>query len=116
LYTPEICQQVQRQIATSLSWTGPIYTVSAVASLGTERLCQDIMAWLDERKLAELENPEQAAAERSRRNSMDQEVRARIQELRERHLMARQLAKKINEINDDEDSLDGDNVQVITAP
>ena len=107
--------EVQTQIVSQLQWKGPVYPVSAIAASGTERLCQDIMVWLEERTLAEQEDPEKAAAEQAHREQMDQEARERIQELRQNRWLARQLEKDSKK-NDDDEGDEGDDTEVVYVP
>jgi len=96
-------QEALRQaVLAELNWRGPVYSISALAGEGTDRLCQDIMAWMDERVMLEKEDPELAELERETREQMDMEARERIQELQEQRRLARKKNKE-NGLGDDDD-------------
>lgn len=38
-----------KEIVDRLEWTGPVYVISAIAKIGTERLCHDIMRYMEDR-------------------------------------------------------------------
>jgi GTP-binding protein len=38
-----------KEIVDRLEWTGPVYVISAIAKQNTERLCHDIMRYLEDR-------------------------------------------------------------------
>lgn len=38
-----------KEIVDRLEWTGPVYVISAISKLGTERLCHDIMRYMEDR-------------------------------------------------------------------
>jgi GTP-binding protein len=69
---------VRHAIVTTLDWQGPVYEVAALASQGTERLCQDMMNHLEALRDAESADPERAAAERLAQADMQAEARERI--------------------------------------
>ncbi len=92
-----------RQVVEQLQWMGPVYSISAVSGTGTDRLCQDVMVWLDEQNLNEQEDPELAEREQKVRALMDQEARERIQDLQEQRRLARQKAKQDVDEDDDND-------------
>ncbi|OZG71464.1 GTPase ObgE [Hahella sp. CCB-MM4] len=106
-------EAVREHILSSLEWDGPVYSISALAGEGTDRLCQDIMRWMDERAEMEREDPDLAEEERHIREKMDDEARERIQFLQEQRRLARKKAKE--EGGDDDDDDDGD-VEVVYAP
>ncbi|WP_431686876.1 Obg family GTPase CgtA [Hahella sp. NBU794] len=93
-----------------LDWSGPSYEISALAGEGLQRLCQDIMTWIERRAEEERDDPEVAEADRLNREQMDQEVRERIQFLNEQRRQARKKAKESDDDDDDED------VEVFYAP
>ncbi|AZZ94371.1 Obg family GTPase CgtA [Hahella sp. KA22] len=93
-----------------LNWSGPSYEISALAGEGLQRLCQDIMTWIERRAEEERDDPDVAEADRLNREQMDQEVRERIQFLSEQRRLARKKAKESDDDDDDED------VEVFYAP
>ncbi len=107
-------EELRQAILSQQDWHGPVYSISALAGEGTDRLCQDIMAWMDERSALEKENPELADLERETREQMDQEARERIQELQEQRRLARKKAK--DEGGDDGDDDDDGDVEIVYAP
>lgn len=68
----------------ALDWQGPVYVISALASQGTHRLCQDMMRYLERCKAIEADDPEALEAERSAQKAMQEEARQRVTALRER--------------------------------
>ncbi|ABC32591.1 predicted GTPase [Hahella chejuensis KCTC 2396] len=101
-----ICADILKR----LNWSGPSYEISALAGEGLQRLCQDIMTWIERRAEEERDDPEVAEADRLNREQMDQEVRERIQFLNEQRRLARKKAKESDDDDDDED------VEVFYAP
>ncbi|MDG9670380.1 Obg family GTPase CgtA [Hahella sp. CR1] len=101
-----ICADILKR----LDWSGPSYEISALAGEGLQRLCQDIMTWIERRAEEERDDPEVAEADRLNREQMDQEVRERIQFLNEQRRQARKKAKESDDDDDDED------VEVFYAP
>ncbi|MBU6955330.1 Obg family GTPase CgtA [Hahella sp. HN01] len=101
-----ICADILKR----LNWSGPSYEISALAGEGLQRLCQDIMTWIERRAEEERDDPEVAEADRLNREQMDQEVRERIQFLNEQRRQARKKAKESDGDDDDED------VEVFYAP
>lgn len=101
-------EALARGIVDRLGWTGPVYALSALAGEGTERLCQDIMVYLEERRQAEREDPEVAEALEVERMQLDQEVRERVDYLKE---VARD--KRENGLEDEDDD---DDVEVHYVP
>jgi GTP-binding protein len=75
-------QEVRANIIEALDWEGPVYEIAAISAEGTQRLCEDIMVYLDECREAELENPELAEQEHQQQLAMQQEAREQIENLR----------------------------------
>ena len=101
----KLCQAVVEK----LQWEGPVYQVSASGAKGTEPLCQDIMAYLEERWVLEKEYPEEAEHERELQIRMQNEARDRIESLK---------GKRKADIDDDDDFDDDDDhdVEIIYSP
>ena len=53
-----------KDIVRRLRWKGPVYRISGLARIGTERLCQDIMKLIEEMT----EQERQAALDEEARN------------------------------------------------
>ncbi|MCG8612467.1 MAG: Obg family GTPase CgtA [Pseudomonadales bacterium] len=103
------------QLVQALGWKGPLYQVSALSGEGTQRLCQDIMRWLEEKAQAEAEDDELAAIEQNRRRQLDEDARHRIEEEKEAR-RARRLAEKGDEWDEDDEDEDDGEVEVFYAP
>lgn len=91
------------EIVERLGWDGAVHCLSAIAGEGTERLCQDIMSYLEERQSAELEDPEAAAAAEAERLQLDAEVRERIDLLKAQRRAARDAQRNDDDFDDDDD-------------
>jgi GTP-binding protein len=70
------------EVIQALSWSGPVYTISAIGSVGTDVLCGDLMRYLEECREREAADPALAEAERELQNRMQAEARERIAALR----------------------------------
>ena len=95
-----------RQVIERLNWQGPVYVISALEREGTERLCGDIMNYIDERtqRLAEEPAFAEAAAELDQR--IEDEARARLQELDDARALRRAGVRSADEEYDEEDDFD----------
>ncbi len=100
------------RIVSEMGWEGPVYRTAAISGLGTERLCQDIMRFIEEKNLQEAEDETFAQAEAEHRARMEEEGRIRIHEQAEQRRLKRRAMK---EAQLDEDDDDGE-VEVIYAP
>ena len=102
-----------KAVVERLNWKGPVYVISALEREGTERLCGDIMNYIDERtqRLAEEPAFAEAAAELDQR--IEDEARARLQELDDARALRRAGVRSADEeyeeddFDDDEDDEDG---------
>jgi GTP-binding protein len=74
------------EVVKKLGWTGPVYCISGISSIGTDALCQDIMNHLDKCWNAEQEDPDIAARELENQTKMQVEARERIKMLKESSL------------------------------
>jgi GTP-binding protein len=70
--------QSRDRIVEAIGWSGPVYSVSAVAGRGTERLCGDLMTFLEAQQVLFRDDPEAADKERFAQEQMQQEARDRI--------------------------------------
>ena len=100
------------RIVSEMGWEGPVYRTAAISGQGTERLCQDIMRFIEEKNLQEAEDETFAQAEAEHRARMEEEGRIRIHEQAEQRRLKRRAMK---EAQLDEDDDDGE-VEVIYAP
>ena len=89
------------QIVSALSWEGPVYEISAVAQHGTERLCGDLMTYLEAQAEQFRGDPEAAEAELAAQTRMQQEARERIEALQAVRAEARAAAKAGRDDEDD---------------
>lgn len=99
------------EIVARLEWKGPVYVISALAREGTERLCHDIMRYLEERAMKVAENPQFAAELAELDQRIEDEARARLQELDDQRALRRAGVKSVDDVDeddfDDEDDDDG---------
>ena len=56
--------QSRDRIVEAIGWSGPVYSVSAVAGRGTELLCGDLMTFLEGQQVLFRDDPEAANKER----------------------------------------------------
>ena len=89
------------EIVSALSWEGPVYEISAVAQHGTERLCGDLMTYLEAQAEQFRGDPEAAEAELAAQTRMQQEARERIEALQAVRAEARAAAKAGRDDEDD---------------
>jgi len=111
LMLDEEVDEIEKTIVEGLNWQGPVYRVSAMANIGTERLCSELLAMLEQRWDDERNDPELAQAERDTQANMQAEARARIEELQAR----RRAERKSVESDDDEDDDDDSDMEVVYA-
>lgn len=90
-----------QSVIDALGWEGKTYRVSAISGDGTEPLCLDLMATLDNQRLLLAESEEAQEKEMHIRAQIDEEGRERIRLLRERR-------RKTNQADDDDDFDDDD--------
>ena len=102
-------------LVASLSWTGPLYKISAINSQGLEGLCRDIMIWMDAKNDAEAQDQELAEQELLVKQKMQQEARENLQAFKEAQRQARRNGQVIDEDEDDFDD-DDDQAEVFYAP
>ena len=99
----------KKKIIDALQWDGPLYVISAVGQVGTQALCEDLLASLEARWALEKQEPEVAEKERLIQLQMQAEAREKIESLRQHH------QSRKNKGNDGEDS-DGCDVEVEYIP
>jgi GTPase len=93
LVDPATLAQCRDQVVAALSWEGPVYEISAVAQMGTERLCADLMTHLEGQLELFRNDPDAANAELAAQERMQQEARERIAALQLSRAEARAAAK-----------------------
>jgi len=92
----------------TLAWDGPVYEISAINGQGTSALCGDLMRYLEERRAAELADPDLAEAERQLQLAMQEEARQRVDEYRARM----RVRSKGEDVSGDDDDFDDDDYDV----
>mgnify|MGYP001459519123 CR=1 FL=1 len=95
--------QSRDRIVDAIGWSGPVYSVSAVAGRGTERLCGDLMTFLEAQQVLFRDDPEAADKERFAQEQMQQEARDRIAALQVARTEARQTRADNAAAEDDGD-------------
>jgi GTP-binding protein len=95
--------QSRDRIVEAIGWSGPVYSVSAVAGRGTERLCGDLMTFLEGQQVLFRDDPEAANKERFEQEQMQQEARDRIAALQVARTEARQTRAGNTAAEDDGD-------------
>ncbi len=107
LVDAETFESRRRAVIEALDWDGPVYGIAAISGAGTRTLCADLMSRLEERRAAELADPDLVEAERAMQVRMQEEARQRIAELR---------ARRRAGTDEDEDFDDDYDVEVEYAP
>lgn len=82
------------RIVSAMGWEGPVYRIAAISGQGTERLCQDIMRFIEEKNLQEAEDATFAQAETERRARMEEEGRIQIHRQVEQRRRKRRAMKE----------------------
>ena len=90
------------EIVERLEWTGPVYVISALAHQGTEKLCYDIMDYLEARSERIQENPEFAAKLAELDQRIENEARAQLQALDDKRALRRSGVKAVGDADDDD--------------
>jgi GTP-binding protein len=105
----EVCQQLEQSLQLDI----PVYRVSAINSKGLDKLCLDIMLWIEARAEAEEADPELAEQENQIKLTMQEEARQKL-EAYKLERKAKRAAEQEND--DDDDDFDEDDVEVEYAP
>ncbi len=100
----ERCQS----IIDALQWQGPVFRISASERIGTDRLVQAIMVYIEEMNERIANDPEFAEQEFAARARLEEEAREKVRELAARH---REEAED-DDFDDDDDDHD---VEIIYA-
>jgi GTP-binding protein len=96
-----------------LGWKGPVFVISALEREGTEKLCQAIMQYLDERSLRIAEDPAYAEALQELDQRIEDEARSRLQALDDQRALRRSGVKAVDDADDDfDDEDDGDGPEI----
>lgn len=97
-----------RAVVERLECTGPVFVISALEREGTEALAQAIMRYLDERTVRIAEEPAFAEALAELDQQIEDEARARLQELDDQRALRRAGVKSSDTEDDDFDDDDDD--------
>ncbi len=103
LIDPETFAERRRAVLETLNWQGPVYEISAIRGEGTSSLCGDMMTYLDGVRVSEAADPELLEAERQLQSRMQEEARARIEQLREMRRRESQENAAARKADDDDD-------------
>ena len=87
----------------AISWTGPVYEISAISKDGTSALSGDLMTCIEERKAIEAEDAEALAIEQDTQTRMQQEARDRIESLRSTRAAMRKAQRDAQQDEDDDE-------------
>ncbi|HEX5841989.1 MAG TPA: Obg family GTPase CgtA [Pseudomonas sp.] len=90
------------EIVARIEWTGPVYVISALARQGTEKLCYDIMDFLEARAERIQENPEYAAELAELDTRIEDEARAQLQALDDKRALRRSGVKAVGDVDEDD--------------
>ncbi|WP_339523092.1 Obg family GTPase CgtA [Pseudomonas sp. EA_35y_Pfl2_R111] len=90
------------EIVARIEWAGPVYVISALARQGTEKLCYDIMDFLEARAERIQENPEYAAELAELDTRIEDEARAQLQALDDKRALRRSGVKAVGDIDEDD--------------
>ncbi len=98
-----LLSECRDRIVAALNWSGPVYTISAVAGRGTERLCGDLMTYLEAQQALFREDPEALETERLAQEQMQQDARERIATLQAARAEARRAQSAASDVENDDD-------------
>jgi GTP-binding protein len=104
-------QDACQKVVTALSWEGPVFYISGLASLGTKSLCATIMDYIDDKRQQEEADPELLVLADHQRQIIQAEARDRIEDLAIMRRQSRQKSK-IDDDDDDDDDEDEDDHDV----
>jgi GTP-binding protein len=103
-----------REIVERLEWEGPVYVISAISKLGTEKLSQDIMRYLEDRTDRLANDPVYREQLAELDQNIEDEARAQLQALDDQRALRRTGVKSVHDIGnendgfwDEEDAEDG---------
>ncbi len=90
------------EIVARIEWEGLVYVISALARQGTEKLCYDIMDFLEARAERIQENPEYAAELAELDTRIEDEARAQLQALDDKRALRRSGVRAVGEAEEDD--------------
>src|SRR5690606_29153190 len=96
-------EAVKQAVVEQLDWQGPVFMISALDGEGTKELSQAIMRYLDERQLRLEEDADYAEYLRDLDQRIEDEGRARLQELDDQRALRRAGARSADDIDEDDD-------------
>jgi GTP-binding protein len=99
-------EERMREVIARLDWQGPVYVISALEREGTDKLCGDIMNYIDERTRRIAEEPEFAEAIAALDQQIEDEARARLQALDDARALRRAGVRSADEEYEEEDDFD----------
>jgi len=106
-------EELKQAVIEKLDWQGPVFMISAIDGQGTKELCQAIMRYLDERKLRMEEDQEYATYLQELDQRIEDEGRARLQQLDDQRALRRAGIKSADDADDDDwDEDDDDQAEV----
>lgn len=102
------CEREERKqsVIDQLGWTGPVFMISALDGEGTKELAQAMMRYLEERDLRIAEDKEYAEYLIDLDQRIEDEGRARLQELDDKRALRRAGIKAAEDVEDDFDEDD----------
>ena len=96
-------EQRKQAVIDQLGWTGPVFMISALDGEGTKELAQAMMRYLEERDLRIGEDKEYAEYLVDLDQRIEDEGRARLQELDDKRALRRAGVKAVEDVDDDFD-------------
>jgi GTP-binding protein len=106
----------RQAVVDALGWEGPVYEIAAISGQGTDRLCGDLMTYLEERRAREEQDPELAEAELQEQFAMQAEARERVEAYRASRRRQARGEEGDAGFDDDDFDDDDDDVEVEYAP
>lgn len=109
-------EERKQAVIKQLGWTGPVFMISALDGEGTKELAQAMMRYLEERDLRISEDKEYAEYLIDLDQRIEDEGRARLQELDDQRALRRAGIKTIEDAEDDfaeDDEDDEDGAEII---
>ncbi len=99
----DVREQRKQAVIDQLGWTGPVFMISALDGEGTKELAQAMMRYLEERDLRIGEDKEYAEYLVDLDQRIEDEGRARLQELDDKRALRRAGVKAVEDVDDDFD-------------
>ena len=96
-------EQRKQAVIDQLGWSGPVFMISALDGEGTKELAQAMMRYLEERDLRIGEDKEYAEYLVDLDQRIEDEGRARLQELDDKRALRRAGVKAVEDVDDDFD-------------